>query len=101
MNETQRSLAADAVLAAFNFGDTTVVGQDSWDTTDQNDFIKIVYVQYQEDLPDADSHKISFHVRFNQAGEVDDAYALEMEHGNDIGCRGDISMRKARPTKFS
>ena len=93
----QRESKADEVLAAYKFGsdelddgNVTVVGHDNWDRSDPSDFTKFIYVQYRDEPAEADSHKVSFHVRFNNAGEVEDAYALEMGHGNDIGCRGDI-----------
>lgn len=92
-----RQAEASAVFERYKFGaddcddgNVTVVDHDNWSMDDKNDFTKVVYVRYRDDPADADSHKISFHVRFNQAGEVEDAYALETEHGNDIGCRGDI-----------
>lgn len=88
-----RETLADAELAVYAFGDGVKVVQHSgWDTNDRDDFTKIVYVEYDDDAPDADSHKISFHVRFDADGSVEDAYGLEMEHGNDIGKRGAVAL---------
>ena len=86
---TRREEVADDEVASYNFGEgVKVVAMDGWDTSDLNDLTKIVYVEYDDDKPDDDSHKVSFHVRFDAEGAVDDAYALEMRHGNDIGSRG-------------
>ncbi len=102
-NMNQREAKADEVLAAYKFGsddfddsNVRVVGHDNWDRSNRYDLTKIVYVQYRDEPADADSHKVSFHVRFSKAGEVEDAYALEMEHGNDIGCRGDVGSEKPK-----
>lgn len=90
--EHDRRFLADRAFEAYNFGEgVSVVASDCWNTDDENDYTKIVYVAYIDDHADADSHKVSFHVRFNGNSQVEDAYALEMEHGNDIGCRGDIA----------
>lgn len=84
-----RRLLADRAFEEFNFGEgVTVVNHDNWNTDDKDNYTKIVYVAYSEDPADADSHKVSFHARFDANGRLDDVYALEMEHGNEIGCRG-------------
>lgn len=56
-----------------------------------------MYIQYDDDAENADSHKVSFHVRFDEAGRVDDVYALETEHGNEIGQRGDLETKADTP----
>lgn len=87
--QTDRSIAADAEFATYNFGDgVQVVESDNWNCDDETDLTKIVYVEYEGDPAGSASHKVSFHVRFNAAGKVTDAYALEMKHGNAIGQRG-------------
>jgi len=58
--------------------------------SDKLDFTKVAYASYDEDIESADSHKISFHVRFLSNGDIDEVYALEMERGNDIGSRGKL-----------
>lgn len=107
MNHKQEQTAANSrdnlandVLAAYEFGEgVTVVEQDNWNTDDPTDYTKIVYVAYDDDAANADSHKVSFHVRFTADGFIDDAYALEMEGGNDIGSRGDIvAMGREEPS---
>ena len=89
---TERCTAkADEILAAYLFGnEVTVVDHDNWNTDDPEDFTKIVYASYEDSPPEADSHKISFHVRFDKSGSVTDGYALDMAKGCDIGCRGDL-----------
>ncbi len=69
--------------------------QGNWNTDDQDDFTKIIYAVYCDDPADADSHKVSFHVRFSSTGQIGDTYALEMLHGNDIGSRGDMEVEVA------
>lgn len=80
---------ADDVLHSYQFGEgVTVVEQDNWNTDDKNDFTKIVYVHYDDDLQDADSHKVSFHVQFKMDGTIEEVYGLEIDSGNYIGQYG-------------
>ena len=73
----------------YEFGEGVVVqGCSSWDLTDPTDAIRIVYVTYDDDLPGAASHRLSFHVRSNGVGEVLDVVAFSVETGNEIGQRG-------------
>lgn len=86
-----RESLADDVFSAYLFGDdVTVETHNSWNTDDPNDWTKIVYVTYADNDPQADSSKISFHVRFAPDGKIEDAYGLDMARGNDIGRRGDV-----------
>lgn len=87
-SESKREALADDEFESYNFGEGVTVSQsDNWDKNEADDLVKIVYVTFDDDLPDADSSKISFHVRFNPDGSVDDAYGLDMESGNDVGFR--------------
>jgi hypothetical protein len=82
---------ADEIFSRYIFGaGVAVKSHNNWDTSDKRDFIKTVFVSFDDDAPEADSHKVSFHVRFTHEGQVEDAYALETRHGNDIGARGDV-----------
>ena len=84
----QREALADAEFAQYQFGDAVTVSEsDNWDKNDVADFTKIVYITCDDDAPDADSERVSFHVRFNADGTVDDAYGLLMRNGSDIGLR--------------
>lgn len=88
--DTREGLAEDA-LASYEFGDDVeVVGQDGWDSTDLNDFTKIVYVQARDSDPDQDSERLSFHVRFDDMGQVSEAYALCMRTGSEVGSHGGV-----------
>lgn len=92
--DQEKALAADRVLESYVFGEgVEVVGQDGWDTSDRTDFTKVVYVSYTDDPEDSPSHKVSFHVRFDGelSSTVSDGYALEMDKGNELGRRGDVS----------
>lgn len=83
---TSREVIADEMFANYEFGDGVVVVEtDNWDTNDKDDFTKIAYVSYADDMPNTESHRISFHVRFTSGGAVDEVYALEMNHGQEIG----------------
>jgi len=83
----QREQAADAAFESYGFGEgVKVVGHDRWNRDDRRDFNKIVYVQFEDDAPDAPSTKVSFHVRFGGDGQLDEAYGLLMTTGADIGC---------------
>lgn len=84
----QRAAVADAEFEAYDFGEgVTVAAHDNWDTNEADDFTKMVYIVCDDDPPDADSERVSFHVRFNRDGTVDDAYGLLMRNGADIGFR--------------
>jgi hypothetical protein len=91
---TNKEAKTNEIFESYQFdqGDdgVTVIDHDSWNKDDVSDFTKVVYVAYRDEPENMDSHKISFHVRFNESSEVDEAYALEMEHGNEVGCRGDV-----------
>lgn len=79
---------ADALFEHYDFGDgVQVLDHGRWDTRDPLDFTKTVYVEYQDDAPNANSHKVSFHVRFTWCGAAREAYALECENGREIGVR--------------
>lgn len=79
---------AEAEFVAYEFGEgVQVLDHYRWDTSDPADHTKIAFLQYDDDKPDADSHKVTFHVRFNPDGSVSDAYALEVQSGNHIGKR--------------
>lgn len=85
---TKRTGMADEEVAEYAFGSgVTVVGQSSWDTNDLFDLTKIIYVKFDGDTEDDDSHRLSFHVRFNALGDIEDAYALDMKTGGDVGDR--------------
>lgn len=87
-DEDKRAVLADAEFERYDFGGgVTVVAHDNWDKADVDDFTKIVYIAADDDPPDADSERVSFHVRFNADGTVSDAYGLLMHNGSDIGFR--------------
>lgn len=92
MNQlNDRISAADDIFSQYDFGDgVTCEESDNWNHDDMSDLNRIVYVSYDDDPEDADTHKASFHVRFDDHGRVEDAYALDMEKGNEIGARGDF-----------
>lgn len=82
---------ADDAFASYDFreddldGRTEVVDADSgWDRSDPGDWIKVCYVKFLSDPDEADSRKVSFHVKF-AGGKVSEAYALDAESGNEIG----------------
>ena len=79
---------AETEYDQYEFGEgVTVVGCDGWDISDPKDLIRVVYAVFDDDKPGRNSHKLSFHVRFSDAG-VDEVYALSVDTGNEIGQRG-------------
>lgn len=86
--EIDRESMADTLFEHYDFGDgVQVLDHGRWDISDPLDFIKIAYVEYQDDAPNASSHKISFHVGFTERGTAREAYALDCEKGQEIGVR--------------
>lgn len=80
--------AADTAFEGYDFGEgVTVADSDSWNNDDPLDLTKIVYVNFDESL-DADSEKVSFHVRFDSNGQVLEVYALLISNGDYIGHNG-------------
>ena len=81
------SVAQDK-LENYNFGDDISVechGTWEWDTNDEKDFVNILFVSYSDDDDDEPTHRISFHVNFDDNDFVEDFYALDIETGNEIG----------------
>jgi len=84
----QREALADAEFAQYEFGDgVTVSESDNWDKNDVADFTKIVYITCDVDAPDADSERVSFHVRFNADGSVARRMLLATRESKKFGCR--------------
>jgi hypothetical protein len=80
---------ADESFSSYDFGDAYECGDAcGWDTTDPADLTRIVYLEDRES-PDADSFRVSFHVRFDDRGEVIEVYALDMASGGEVGSPGD------------
>jgi hypothetical protein len=83
-----REELADNEFAEYDFGaGVTVADSDKWNRDDVSDFNKIVYITCEGDDPDADSEKVSFHVRFNVDDSVAETYGLLMRNGAEIGMR--------------
>ncbi len=86
-----KEVKAQALFENYDFGENLIVVDfDSWDVTPgDNDWIRIVYVQDSEKISQ-DCEKISFHVKWKSSDDldlhVDDVYALEIKHGQEIGC---------------
>ncbi|MFP3637830.1 hypothetical protein [Paraburkholderia sp. SIMBA_054] len=79
---------AQAVFEEYDFGNGFVVhGDDLWEIGDQCVCTKIAYVEYPDDGPDCESHKVQFHVRFNHDGTFAEALARDMVTGSLIGER--------------
>lgn len=90
-NDLDRRIAeADAALESYDFGDINIVANNGWNTGDADHLAKIIYATYPEDKPDDDSHRISFHVRFDHTGKIGEVYALDMQSGSDLGQKRDM-----------
>lgn len=84
--EIDREALADSLFEHYDFGDgVQVLSHDRWDSSDPDDWVKRVYVCYEDDAPEDDSHLVSFHVRFSNGGASQEAYALECDGGQQIG----------------
>jgi hypothetical protein len=80
MTELEMTNKADAAFESFNFGDgVEVTDTDSWEyTTPGLERSRKVYVETErEDDGPAPRWTLSFTVRFNEAGDVVEAYALD------------------------
>jgi hypothetical protein len=88
----QEALADDA-FASFDFGEeVSCVGTDEWERSTfdgKDDWNKVVYVECDDDDPDDDSHKVSFHAAFVEGTvTLDESYAYWCESGAEIGSPG-------------
>lgn len=88
----QQTIAmSDQEFEAYMFGDgCTVAEHDGWVVETHGataaEATKIVYLRFDDDQEDVDSHKASFKVRFEH-GVVQDVVALLHSSGNEIGMR--------------
>lgn len=88
----RREAVADREFEAYDFSELgSVVAHGHWDAQDPNDWVKRAYVQYSDEPAEADSHLVSFHVRFTDAGAVEEVYALECDKGQQVGQRGGVA----------
>jgi len=79
---------AEQEFQVYDFAGSEIVGIDGWDTSDPADITRVVYAKHPDDAPDASSNKVSFHVRLDDNGMVDEVYALDVDTGNEFGQRG-------------
>ena len=82
MSETKQT-AAEEAYQDYDFGDLGVTDSEGWDTSDPLDYTRIVHLEARED--EECTYRVSFHVRFNEQGNVVEAYGLDMATGNYIG----------------
>lgn len=88
---TQISKLLESAFQNYNFGDDVmVVDQDGWQDDGSTDYIKVVYIEFDDeeendDLEDT-SEKVSFHVILNEdKSAVVESYALLVASGGVIG----------------
>lgn len=82
MNDIQISQQADEALADFNFGEgVTVVATSGWQY-DGQEVSCSVFLQFDEDEPDADSHRGTFSVNIVDGKVVEASCSCE---GQPIG----------------
>lgn len=73
--------AANQAYEDYDFGDCRVTDAEGWTTgLDPLDMTRIVYVE-----DDEGSGRVSFHVRFNEHGEIVEVYGLDMQSGGYVG----------------
>lgn len=91
LTDEQKTEIADQAFERYDFsggqddGTVAMESDSGWDREDPDDWIKKVYVRYPDDDESADSHLVSFHVKFEK-GQFAEAYALDCDSGNEIGC---------------
>lgn len=78
-----KATAAEEAYQDYDFGTLRVTDSEGWDTSDPLDHTRIVYLEAVED-PDC-SYRASFHVRFNEAGNIVEVYSLDLATGNHLG----------------
>ena len=85
MLEQRERMAAEAEQAYqdYDFGTLAVTDSEGWDTSDPLDHIRIVHLEARED--EQCTYRVSFHVRFNEHGNVVEVYGLDVATGNYIG----------------
>jgi hypothetical protein len=74
---------ASMAWEGYDFGNNRVTDSEGWDTSDPLDVTRMTYLEPENE--DADSFRVSFHVRFNAQGYVTEVYALDMSSGGYIG----------------
>ena len=78
---------AQTAYENYNFGEgVTVVDDDGWESDGTSDFLKKVYVEF-DDAPSESSHTVSFHAKFKDKNslELEDVYGILVSNGTDIG----------------
>lgn len=90
---------ADAEFEAYEFGgDCRVEAHNGWEraqTDGEVEFSKVVYVRFDDDAPNSDSHKVGFTVLFS-GGKVEQVSACLTRSGDDIGERGSAPAERQR-----
>lgn len=82
----EKTQLADQQFESYNFGPgVTCLEHGNWNTDDPRDYTKMVYVSFDDGPEAADSHRLSFHVRFDATGKDTEAYALDVDTGNEVG----------------
>ena len=72
--------AANQAYEDYDFGDCRVTDAEGWTTgLDPLDMTRIVYVE-----DDEGSGRVSFHVRFNEHGEIVEVYGLDMQSDEEV-----------------
>lgn len=72
---------ANKCFSSYVFSDSiSTVDSQGWDRGDPLDFVKVAHVRFDDSC-----HRLSFHVRFDAQGYVEDVYALDNKSGNEFG----------------
>jgi hypothetical protein len=81
----RKQLAASQAYELYDFMSHGVTEADGWDTSDARDYTRIAYVEVDGEESGRETRRVSFHVRFNEAGNVVEVYALDVATGNYVG----------------
>jgi hypothetical protein len=82
ITDAMQQLASTA-WESYDFSTNRVTDSEGWDTSDPLDVTRVTYLEPENE--DADSFRVSFHVRFNEQGYVTEVYALDIASGGYVG----------------
>lgn len=98
-----RLKAAQSAFEAYAFGEGVQVEAHDGFEVEGMHLSKVAYVRYEDDPPEADTHKVTYHVLFSHDWAISEDYALTTENGDYLGRSGvmDTGDSNAAPANLS
>lgn len=81
-----RLALANKAFEAYCFGGRVVEQSEPWRTDNECDITRMVYLA--SDVQGEPDQRVIFHARFSEQGELQEAYAMDMDHGDEVGYQG-------------